>query len=290
MNSKRIPDALNTAVAWLQAHWIINIALVIGYALFILLAHKAFVQHSIWVMNALTLPVYNGVVAGIAGCFGVLFVLLMLSYLRINNPERPRKLFYLIAILLLLVVHHNFLFEMNIEVIHAMQFAVLGFLLFPFTQRFGAAIAMGIPIMMLDEWYQYRVLYPDYVQYFDFNDILMDILGCALLFCGMWIVGVRTKPVPQPIYRRPEIILMSALSVAILGAMFTCTIAFFPENECLNTWLVLNKLPNPIIFWQAHPFTGRIYHAIPPMEGMAVILGISLFFLGMGDQKEKHQI
>jgi hypothetical protein len=281
-NPQRIPVVINAAVAWLQAHRAINSALVIGYALFILLAHNAFVQHSIWVMNALTLPVYNGVVAGIAGVFGVLFVLLMLSFFRINTPERPRKLFYLIAILLLLVVHHIFLFEMNIEVIHAMQFAVLGFLLFPFTQRFGAAIAMGIPIMMLDEWYQYRVLYPDYVQYFDFNDILMDMLGCALLLCGMWIVGVQTKPAPQPIYRRPEIILMAALSVAIVTAILSCTIAFFPENACPNTWLVLNKLPNPLIFWQVHPFTGRIYHAIPPMEGMAVILGISLFFLGMG--------
>ncbi len=287
MNTKHIPVALNSAVAWLQAHWVIHIALLIGYALFILLAHHAFVQHSIWVMNALTLPVYNAVVAGISGIVAVFFLLLMRSFLEAKSPERPRQLFYLFAILALLVGHHIVLFEMNIEVIHAMQFAVLGFLLFTFTQRFGAAIAMGIPVMMLDEWYQYQVLYPDYVQYFDFNDILMDILGCALLLCGMWIVGVQTKPAP-PIYRRPEIILIAALSVATVAAVYSCTIAFFPENDCPNTWLILNKLPNPMQFWQTHPYTGRTYHAMPPAEGIAVVLGGALFFLGMGRTEKRN--
>jgi hypothetical protein len=282
MNTQRITALLQASIHWLAAHRAINVGLVLGYALFILLAHNAFVMHSIWVMNALTLPVYNAVIATLTGALGVGFFVLMVSYLSTKSPDRPLKLVYLHAILVMLVVHHLVLFEMNIEVIHALQFAVLAFLLFPFTQRFGAAILMGIPMMILDEWYQYQVLYPDYVQYFDFNDILMDMLGCALLMCGLWIAGITSKSSPRALYLRPEILTAALLIVAIAVGMFTCILVPFPTDACPNTWLVLNKLPNPLIFWQAHPFTGRIYHAMPPMEGMAVILGISVFFLGMG--------
>ena len=285
MRKERITALLQGIIAWLAAHRMVNGALVLAYAAFILFAHDPFVQLSIRVMNALTLPVYNSVVAMLVGVGGGAFFAVLLLFLQKETNHRGRKLRYLVAILILVVLHHHFLFEMNIEVIHAMQFAVLGMLLFPLTQRFGAAIIMSIPFMILDEWHQFQVLYPTYVQYFEFNDMLMDILGCALLMCGLWIMGVRELPSARPWYLRAEALVVAVLSVGALLAMTTCFIVPFPQDACATTWLVLNTLPDPTALWQTHPFTGRVYHAMQPVEGMVVVMFVTVVMMGMGEQE-----
>lgn len=290
MNQKRISIYLNNVIAWLAGHRILNGALVMAYAAFILLAHDYFVQLSIRAMHALTLPVYNTVVGSVAAVVGGVFFAILLLFLQKETPNRGLKLGYLVATLALMVVHHFFLFEMNIEVIHAMQFALLALLLFPLTQRFGAAIIMGIPIMMLDEWYQYKVLYPGYVQYFAFNDILMDMLGCALLMCGLWIMGVQQRPSQCPWYLRVEMIGLMILAMGALIANATCFIVPYPQDACPTTWLVLNTLPDPTALWQTHALTGRIYHAMPPFEGLVVVLAVALVMMGIGGKERPAQV
>jgi hypothetical protein len=289
MRKERITALLQGIIAWLAAHRMVNGALVLAYAAFILFAHDHFVQLSIRVMHALTLPVYNSLVAMLVGVCGGAFFVVLLLFLKKETNDRGRKLGYLVAILILLVLHHLFLFEMNIEVIHAMQFAVLALLLFPLTQRFGAAIIMSIPFMILDEWHQFQVLYPTYVQYFEFNDMLMDILGCSLLMCGLWIMGVRELPSARPWYLRAEAMVVAVLAVGALLAMTTCIIVPFPQDACATTWLVLNTLPDPTALWQTHPFTGRMYHAMQPVEGMVVVVVVALVMLGMGEREMPGQ-
>ena len=285
MRKERITALLQGIIAWLAAHRMVNGALVLAYAAFILFAHDHFVQLSIRVMNALTLPVYNSVVAMLVGVGGGAFFVVLLLFLQKETNYRGRKLGYLVAILILLVLHQLFLFEMNIEVIHAMQFAVLAMLLFPLTQRFGAAIIMSIPFMILDEWHQFQVLYPTYVQYFEFNDMLMDILGCSLLMCGLWIMGVRELPSARPWYLRAEAMVVAVLAVGALLAMTTCIIVPFPQDACATTWLVLNTLPDPTALWQTHAFTGRVYHAMQPVEGMVVVMVVAVVMMGMGEKE-----
>lgn len=285
MRKERITALLQGIIAWLAVHRMVNGALVLAYAAFILFAHDHFVQLSIRVMNALTLPVYNSVVAMLVGVVGGAFFVVLLLFLQKETNHRGRKLGYLVAILILLVLHQLFLFEMNIEVIHAMQFAVLAMLLFPLTQRFGASIIMSIPVMLLDEWHQFQVLYPTYVQYFEFNDMLMDILGCSLLMCGLWIMGVWELPSARPWYLRAEAMVVAVLAVGALLAMTTCIIVPFPKDACATTWLVLNTLPDPAALWQTHPFTGRVYHAMQPLEGMVVVMVVAVVMMGMGEKE-----
>lgn len=281
MTADAITRFFNAWFDWLEAHRVQNLMLVLVYAAFILLGHDRFVQISIAVLNALTLPVYNLVVGVITVAVGLSFVGLLSFFLRKKSSDRPRKIFYLSTILVLLVLHHFFLFEMNIEVIHAVLYAGLALVLFPFTRRPGATIVLALPVMMMDEWYQYIMLYPGYVHYFDFNDIVMDILGCALLLCGLWIMGVKMRPAKRLFIQRTEVWGISVLVLGSVVATMTCVVALFPQTACSHTLLVVNALPNPLEFWQTHPFTGRTYHVLSPVAGLATVTGLALFFLGM---------
>jgi len=281
MTTDTITRSLNGFFGWLEAHRVVNLLLVLAYVAFILFGHDTFVQISIAVMNALTLPVYNVVVGAITVSVGLAFVGFLFFFLRKKSPERPRQVFYLSAILLMLVLHHFLLFEMNIEVIHAALYAGLALVLFPLTRRPGATIILALPVMMLDEWHQYIILYPEHVHYFDFNDILMDMLGCALLLCGLWIMGVGMRPPQRPFFLRLEVLVLSGIVLGSVIANVMCVVALFPETSCDNTLFVVNALPDPMEFWRTHPFTGRTYHALPPVSGMAMVTLAALFFLGM---------
>lgn len=281
MHTDRIRDILNGTIDRMEAHRGLNVALLLAYVAFILFGHAPFVRVSISVMTALTLPVYNLVVAALTASFGIAFVALMLFFLRKYGPDRSRQIFYLVSIVLLLVLHHMLLFEMNIEVIHAALYAGLALVLFPFTRSPGATIVLAMPVMMVDEWYQYIVLYPEHVLYFDFNDILMDMLGSATMLCGIWVMGVRLNSPDRPFLLRKEAIMLAFLVGCYLLAVCTCLVAQFPDNGCDHTWLVLNRLYDPLQFWRAHPFTGRVYHAMPPAAGMVVITLAAIFFMGM---------
>ncbi|MCF8256349.1 MAG: hypothetical protein K9J06_02285 [Flavobacteriales bacterium] len=280
MDTARIARILNAMVDRSETHRIWNGVLAAAYVAFILFGHDTFVKLSIRAMNALTLPVYDAVVAAITVAVGVAFLTALVFFIRKNGPQRPRQIFYLSAIVLMLVLHYSLLFEMNIEVIHAALYAGLAFLLFPFARRPGATILLALPVMMLDEWYQYRVLYPESVQYLDLNDVLMDVLGSGLMLCGMWTVGVRME-VDRSLFLKDMVMLAVLVSICAM-ALAGCVVVLFPGHSCPQTWLVLNRLPDPMEFWRVHPFTGRTYHAMPPLEGLAVISAVTLFFTGMG--------
>lgn len=273
--------ALERVFGLLERHRGGNAALALAYVAFILLGHDHFVRLSIDVMNALTLPVYNMVVGSITAVVGLGFTGLLLLHLRRNGRDRSRQLGYLSAIVLALILHHFLLFEMNIEVIHAALFGGLALVLFPFTRRPGATILMSLPVMMLDEWYQYRVLYPHYVFYFDFNDILMDMLGAALVLCGLWILGVRMG-LHRKHALRHDLLLFAGLLGACAVLLLSGAVVPFAHDTTDRTLLVLNTLPDPHRFWRVHSYTGRIYHAMPPLEGMAVMFLVPLTLLRMG--------
>jgi len=281
LTTQRITDRLNAIFDWMEANRALNVLLVLSYVVFILFGHDTFVNISIAVMTALTLPVYNVVVGAVTVAVGVIFVSVLFLFLKTSSPQRPRQIIYLSAIVLMLVLHHFFLFEMNIEVIHAALYAGMALVLFPLTRRPGATIILALPVMMLDEWYQYIILYPEHVHYFDFNDILMDVLGCALLLCGLWIMGVRMRPPHRPFFLRMEILLLTTILAGCVLATSLCVVALFPDTSCDNTLFVVNALPDPMEFWRTHPFTGRTYHALPPVAGLAVVTGLVLFFQGM---------
>lgn len=230
-------------------------------------------------MNNLSLPVYNKVVLVVSICGGFAVFASLLYMLYKTKEDRNRKLFFLVLTSLLITLHYKFLFEMNIEVVHVVEFTVLSVLLFPLLGSFGAAVTFTLPFIVVNEWYQYTVLYLGYIQYFEFNDIVIDLLGCGMAMLFLWIAGAKPK-LTFVFGIMPELIFLIAVNLLFLVLVATCIFAFYPEGKCGTTFLVLNQLPNPHLFWQTHVY-GAVYHVMKPLEGLVAINLVCLFFAGI---------
>lgn len=270
---------LEKSVNYLEKHRLQNIVLVIIYTIAIVFLHDYMVHKSIIVMNTLGLQYYNTIVAIGSALFGLFLIAFVGYMLYKNRDEELKKIFYLIGTLLLMLLHFNTMFEMNIEIIHSLQFGVLGFLLFPFSRKIGATVVLSLPIMLLDEWHQYQVLYPGYVEYFEFNDIVMNIFGLSLLCILLWISGVKHNKSTSPIYIRWEFKLLLVYIAIIAILILTNIIVFYPEEQKEHTFLILNQLEQRDAFWIIHKFSGAKYHVLSPIESFVIISSLSIFYM-----------
>jgi hypothetical protein len=272
---------LNRIITWLQKHPLINAVLALAYFIFILFMHHPLVLLSVFIEQNLGIETYNLVVATVFMVLlvGVLyFVFKLLIY---NKENRQRKVIYLLTTLALLITHSRFMFDSNIEVIHSFEFSFLAFLIFPFTRRFGAAVFFTLPFMLIDEWYQYILLYPEYNDYFDMNDLLTDTYGCALMMLLMMITGVKGEEIKKPLVKRSEFIGLICFIIMVVVLVNVCIIVPYAGNACPNTLLVMNENLTSEPFWRAHPTHHIYYHVMKPTEGFIAVVLLHLFYLGL---------
>lgn len=272
---------LHNFIFWLQSRRWANLLLVLLYFVFILAMHHPLVLLSIWVEHNLTIGLYNTVVASIFSVLviGMLYVVYQQAVRHTTN--RATGIFYIGSSLLLLFAHSRFMFDSNIEVIHSLEFTFLAFLIFPITRRFGAAVLFTLPFMLFDEWYQYILLYPDWNDYFDLNDILTDTYGCGLTMAVLMLCGVKGSQNVPPLYKRPEFITLAAIVLLVIVATLTCVIAPYAVDSCNNTLLVMNERMVPEPFWRMHPTHGNLFHVMKPGEGLVAITLLHLFYMGL---------
>lgn len=265
------------SLEWLKRHRIVNGSAVLLYTLFILFMHDPMVSVSVALMNYFTLPVYNMIVAGIAVCvIIILFVYVISRYVR-SPSDTGVKLIYLGAILTLLGIHWFVMLEMNIEVVHALLYGGLLILMYPLVGRLGGAVLFCLPIMLLDEWFQYQILYEEYVEYFEINDVILDMLGAGLFVVLLWIAGVKNFSNKLVWWKRAEIWLVASVITLYTFLLATCVLAISADSACDHTIMLMSELKNFQSFWQVHPNTKAIYHVIGPVEGVFYIIGLSLF-------------
>ena len=243
--------------------------------------HDHLVHLSIWVEKNLSLPVYNVVVAVVfLALLTILLVYVSKQFFK-SKENRTLKLFYLLTTITLIIIHSRFMFDSNIEIIHSFEFTFLAFLIFPLSKRFGAAILFTLPFMLFDEWYQYIILYPQWNDYFDLNDIMMDTYGCGLTMITLIIVGVKGDENIKPFYKRPEFVSLACLAISILVAVKICFIVPYANEVCNNTWLVMNERITPEPFWRFHLTHKLWFHVMQPVEGFIAIVALHLFYFGL---------
>lgn len=278
---------LNNIIDWLEKRRIINLVLILGYFFFILLMHNSMVLLSVWVEKQLSLPVYNLVIAVIFLLLASVLVIVLIKRFKLNFENLKTEFIYLFATLAFMIAHSRFMFDSNIEIIHSFEYPFLAFLIFPLTKRFGATILFTLPFMLVDEWYQYIVLYPTEIDYFDLNDIMMDTYGCGLAMAVLMIIGVKGKFPVKPFWKRPEFISLVSGIVLICLAVKICFIAAYKFTACSNTWLVMNERTYPEPFMRPHPTHHIMFHVMNPLEGFIAIVLIHFFYFGL-DSLRKH--
>ncbi len=267
-------------VDWMAQRKGFNLCIVAVYSIFILFMHDPMVNLSVLVMNYFTRQVYDVIIGAVAFVLLAGSIYYFIKKLTEFRQATELKIGYLITVVSLLFLHSQVHFVMNIELIHTAEFGIMAILIFPLTKRFGDTAFYTILLGTVDEWFQYQVLYPEKSDYFDFNDLVTNLLGAGFALVLLYAAGVNNKSYPsKSAWYKSPVLYITAILAFFTGALFKLSlIQTYAGSE--NAWLVLNKADGPEEYWRNLTGSEIVYHVMPPLEGVALIaLLLALFFM-----------
>jgi len=209
--------------------------------------------------------------------FGLLF---LLAYLAATIPffvrsNRYAALAYLVVTLALVAACVPWLIVVNSEMIHFAQYALLGVLLFPLVRSYWLTVLLGTLLGILDEGMQYWVWTPD-MHYFDFNDVLFNLLGTVLgvLLIGAWI----GRSVPARPRWLTGWVIVSSIVFLVTIAWLTQWLDIYPDPEHPAPVQLIREPESE--FWTVLP-PHRRFHVLRPGPGVLLILTILALYMGL---------
>ena len=271
----------NGFISRLAGHKAFNGLLVFLYSCFLIFLHDPAVKHVVAFKNEIGLQVFNRYTAIVSGVILVMLLGLLLRGLVKIPAFRTLKIALTGLWLAFLLVHWFMMLEMKIEIIHAFEYALLAMLIYPLFNRFAPALVFSLPVMITDELYQYLHLYPNYVEYFEINDIVLDMLGAGLGLILIWILGTSPQAFKKQAFKKPEIISLVLFNLLVILGFISGLFARIPAEAGENTIFIFNRLKSPFQFWQEHPFNEVTYHVIQVFEGLVIINILILLFIAL---------
>ncbi len=271
---------MNYLISFLGRHRLINILTGACYYLATVLLHEEVSRVSVWIQDKLTLRVYNNLITVI----GVASIVAISAYIanRIRlSSDRYFRTIYLFITMSLVVISYTTLMVVNVEAIHFLQYAVLAIPVFAVTLHFGDTLFWTTLLGAIDEAYQYIVL--KNWKYFDFNDIVLNLVGGAIGVILIYIL-LDYKRISPDIknrrwFRSPAIITSSILTVGSLLLYVTGLVRTYPGPDSKKAVILLSKELPSKEFWISFKW-GKTYHILKPAEGIILcIVLIGIYYL-----------
>ena len=261
---------------------ILNTLLIIIYYLLVVLPHESF---GAWIARTLDEPLgrdtYNLIIMGmgVTGFAGYLFLI----WNGTKSKSYSKSTWsYLILTLLLIIYCVNVLMVVNVEIIHYVQYAILAILLFPLAQNYQLTLLYTTIFGAIDEAYQYLVLAPEKSNYYDFNDVFIDMIGATLGLILIRAYGIRDKETTDPFYKNSVFIpILGIISLVILSFFLGWTSLYVDPNI---------DIPFPLIkkvksgFWTIIPPNVK-FHVVRPWEWILLTIGLWLAYRRIGKFK-----
>ncbi len=270
-------------VGWLSKHRWVNIAVICTYFPLVVLPHKMFGTFlNTKVFVGITRAQYNLYVLIAAS----VLLLIYAWYFHIAGRDKHYRgalWAYMIYNIALAVIIINILFVINIEIVHFPQYALMAVLLFPLLSNYQATLIWTTLAGALDEAYQYFVLAPDDTFYYDFNDVVTNLVGASFGLLIIWAAGIRGN---RPFRSHSKFILMATFTLIVLLVILyrTKVLSIYPSKD--HQYQLLRKDISG--FWYA-PNKRVTYHVMKPMEGMVATLLLMLSKWKLGSFPEDHR-
>ena len=267
---------MKALILWLHRRRLANILLLVSYFLLVVLPHEQVGLLTVDIFGHLPRDTYNLIIL-IAGIISLGIFLVPFIKRLIVHPERKKIGFYLIATVGFIALTLNTLFVVNIEIVHFFQYAGMVLLVFPLTLRFGETLFWATLLGALDEAYQYFYLAPERTDYYDFNDVITNLLGAALM-----LVYLRTYDFGQPRvsakkwFNTAPFYVTIALGTLIIALYQGGILGIYPAEEALQRPFLLVRVIPPG-FWSVIP-PEIVYHVVQPLEGTIITVLLLVFY------------
>ncbi len=265
---------------FLSERAILTVIIIVIYYLLVVLLHQEVSDIIINLVKGVPRNVYQGIILGIGLIFLFLYIFLIVRNILIREWNRP-IIFYFLVTILLVVLSFEIIIIHNIEIIHFAQYAGLSIFIFPLTRRFWDTIVWATILGFIDEAYQYLVLKPDGTDYFDFNDVILNIIGAGLGLVLIFSNGFEVyRAEIRKWYRSGTNIALMAF-VIVIGLLFiTSVIQIYQSEDTTNGYFVLVKVKETGFWKFVNSSIGR-FHVVRPLEGTIIIILLMLFYSTM---------
>jgi len=264
-------------INWLSQRPKLNLLFLLIYFLLVVLPHEQVGLLTNKIFGDLERPTYNLIITILSTT--ILLVTTLFFFKRIINHSQKKLIgFYLLSTCLFAVLCFKILFVINIEFVHFVQYAVFAMLCFPLTLSYTQTLIWSTLAGALDEAYQYFYLSPDRTNYYDFNDVIINLVGAAF---GLIIIKII-----NPVYKKfdwktflktPLFYCIIILSVLIGAAFATNFLGLYP-TDAKATYLLVKKMPTQ--FWSKE-YPDIMYHILLPFEGLLIMFGLFVFYIGL---------
>ena len=158
-------------------------------------------------------------------------------------------------------------------------------LLFPILKNYGSTLFWITILGAIDEAYQYFVIAPFRTDYFDFNDVIIDMLGGALGLIFLKASGVEEKN-QYELFRSPIVVGLALLTVTFTYLFRHDFLAIYPVEQISGLPLLLIRRIEEA-FWNTSAPNIK-FHVIQPLEGMIIISLLLIFYKFLGKSKKEE--
>jgi VanZ family protein len=268
-------------IEWLHENKVANLIILCTYFILVVLPHEVVGRY---IMNdllaGLSRPELNSTVF-LFSFFVFFFFLFVLIWNLIFGTQKRKKLIYLFITLGLIVLVYNTLFVLATESAHFPQYALFAILLFPLTMNYNSTLFWATLFGAIDEAYQYFYLNPNATGYFDFNDVITDLLGAVLGLLLLWTIGIKEKENTMPWFKRSNF--RTGIGLLFVGGILILfdIISIYPIEDGSTAYITLMKVV-PTSFWSYDKVGDLYFHIVHPIEGILIISMLFAVYSSLG--------
>ena len=264
-------------VGWMSKRPVFNALLVVAYYIIVVAPHKKFGTFlNTVVFKGITRDQYNLYV--IIGASLVLFLYGLFFFKEsVKQVSRNRMWFYMAANILLTILIINFLFVINIEVIHFPQYAAFAILIYPMIRNYNSTLIWTTIAGSIDEAYQNFYLAPKDTGYYDWNDVITNLVGAIFGLLLLRSFNVKQR-VNNPWYQSSGLFGLLSLCGLVFLLWLSGFLSIYPSDTS-TIQMVTTQIEG---FWHKVP-PNVVFHVVKPLEGFTITLSLFAFYNKIGN-------
>lgn len=275
-------------VEWMREHRLFNTILVIAYYIAVVAPHKrfgAFLNKYILVGIFRTKELrdyYNEIILMVAVA-ALLIYLAAFIYQSLKRDDRYKLWSYMVTNIILTGVIIKVLFVINTEVIHIPQYAVFALLIFPLTFNYFSTLIWATIGGAIDEAYQNFYLAPADTGYFDWNDVLTNLVGAVYGLLLLRAIGLPNKMITQWWKSSAPIAVLSIF--ALVGILNVSGVLSMGPDFDYPYQMLSKELTGFWEIWAGQSTAddpGIKYHIVRPLEGLILTFLLWSFYSRIG--------
>ena len=194
----------------------------------------------------------------------------------ITHEKKKLLYFYFSATFILVLVCFNVLFVMNIECIHFIQYAVFAILCYPLINDYLQTLVFTTIAGAFDEAYQYFYLAPNRTDYFDWNDVIINLIGGAIGILILKTFLVNQYKSKTRFLKSSVFYFLFLIVLMVIGLLGFGVLTIYPDDNGDSLFSLVKVLPDG--FWSFPPGPYVRYHVVMPLEGIIIIAILWLFY------------